>query len=64
MKKLLKSLLLSFCLVFIATPLMAAMPFTDVKTSDWFYDEVQFVYDNKLFYGMTDTTFEPNTGMS
>ena len=64
MKKLLKSLLLSFCLVFIATPLMAAMPFTDVKTSDWFYDEVQFAYENKLFNGMTDTTFEPNTGMS
>ena len=64
MKKIILSLLLSFCLVFIATPLMAAMPFTDVKTSDWFYDEVQFVYDNKLFNGMTDTTFEPNTGMS
>lgn len=64
MKKLLKSLLLSLCFVFAATPLMAAMPFTDVKTSDWFYDEVQFAYDNDLFQGTSATTFSPQTGMT
>lgn len=64
MKKLLKSLLLSLCFVFAATPLMAAMPFTDVKTSDWFHDEVQFAYDNDLFQGTSATTFSPQTGMT
>lgn len=64
MKKLLKTLLLSLCFVFAATPLMAAMPFTDVKTSDWFYDEVQFVYDNELFQGTSPTAFSPQTGMT
>lgn len=64
MKKLIKTLLLSLCFVFAATPLMAAMPFTDVKTSDWFYDEVQFAYENELFQGTSATTFSPQTGMT
>lgn len=64
MKKLLKSLLLSLCFVFAATPLMAAMPFTDVKSSDWFYDEVQYVYDRGLFGGTSATTFEPQAKMT
>lgn len=64
MKKLIKTLLLSLCFVFAATPLMAAMPFTDVKTSDWFYDEVQFAYENDLFQGTSATTFSPQAGMT
>lgn len=64
MKKLLKSLLLSLCFAFASTPLMAAMPFTDVKTSDWFYDEVQFAYENDLFQGTSATTFSPRAGMT
>ena len=36
-------------------------PFTDVKTSDWFADYVEFVYEHEpqLMNGMTETTFVP-----
>lgn len=64
MKRFFLSLILSLFVVFTATPLMAAMPFTDVKTSDWFYNEVQFVYDNGIFDGTSDSAFEPNTKMT
>ena len=37
----------------------AAMPFTDVKESDWFYPYVQYVYENGLMNGMSDTEFGP-----
>lgn len=33
--------------------------FSDVKPTDWFYPEVQYVYDNELMNG-TDLGFEPN----
>ncbi|MDR0906580.1 MAG: S-layer homology domain-containing protein [Oscillospiraceae bacterium] len=39
-------------------------PFTDVAESDWFYDDVAFVYANGLFSGTSDTTFSPETAMT
>ena len=38
----------------------AKMSFTDVKTTDWFYDEVAYVYEEGIMNGTTDTTFDPN----
>lgn len=40
------------------------LPFTDVKESHWFYDEVSYAYANGIFDGMSPTTFEPNTAMT
>ena len=40
------------------------LPFTDVLESDWFYDDVVFVYENGLFAGTSDTTFSPNASMT
>lgn len=40
------------------------MPFTDVKVSDWYYNSVEYVYDNGIFKGATDTTFEPDTAIT
>ena len=40
------------------------LPFTDVRESDWFYDDVVFAYENGLFSGTSDTTFSPNTSMT
>ncbi len=40
------------------------LPFTDVKTSDWFYDNVKYVYENKLFSGVSDTLFAPDEPMT
>lgn len=37
------------------------MPFTDVKTDDWFYDSVKYAYENGMFTGTTETTFEPES---
>lgn len=36
-----------------------ALPFTDVTTSDWFYDAVAYVYDSSLMTGTSATTFAP-----
>ena len=41
-----------------------SLPFTDVRESDWFYDDVVFAYENGMFSGTSDTTFSPNTSMT
>ena len=36
------------------------LPFTDVKSGDWFCDSVRYVYENELMSGTGTTTFGPN----
>lgn len=38
----------------------AAMPFTDVKESHWYYSAVDYVFNKGMMSGMTPTTFGPN----
>ncbi len=38
--------------------------FTDVSEKDWFYDYVNYVLENGLFVGTTDTTFSPNNNLT
>ena len=40
------------------------LPFTDVRETDWFYDDVAFAYENGLFSGTTATTFSPYASMT
>lgn len=40
------------------------LPFTDVSTSDWFYSDVMFVYENGLFSGTDSRSFSPNASMT
>lgn len=40
------------------------LPFTDVRETDWFYDDVVFAYENGLFSGTTATTFSPYASMT
>lgn len=64
MKKRLLALLLAVCLVaslLPATASAAGSPFRDVKPGDWFYRQVQYVYDNNLMSGTNATTFSPYT---
>lgn len=48
-------------------PLPAAMPFTDISPTDWFYEAASYVYRRGMMRGTTDTTFSPyvttNRGM-
>lgn len=39
-------------------------PFTDVKTSDWFFEAVKYVVQNELFAGTSETEFSPNADMT
>lgn len=43
----------------VVTPAENKLPFTDVAESDWFYADVEYVYNAKLMNGTSDTTFEP-----
>ncbi len=40
------------------------LPFTDVSTSDWFYSDIMFVYENGLFSGTDSRSFSPNASMT
>ncbi len=37
-----------------------SLPFTDVKSTDWFYSAVQYVYGNNIMTGTSASTFAPN----
>lgn len=39
-------------------------PFIDVKSNDWFYDAVKFVWEKNLFKGITGTEFGPNMSIT
>jgi len=44
-------------------PVFTAGTFKDVKKSDWFYESVEYVYENNLMQG-TDNGFEPQSTMT
>lgn len=46
------------------TPAPVALPFTDVKSGDWFYPAVQYAYAQGLMTGTSATTFAPNGTMN
>lgn len=39
-------------------------PFTDINKTDSYYNAIQFVYENGLFKGVSDTEFAPETTMT
>lgn len=48
----------------VETPAPVALPFTDVKSSNWFYDAVKYAYAQGLMTGTSATTFAPNGTMN
>lgn len=66
MKKQILSIILICCMMFGVLSVGAfaekpELPFTDVGETDWFYDEVCYVYGKKLMCGTSGTTFDPNS---
>ena len=63
------SLLLVFCTVFCMMPFAASAKeageeskvhfFEDVKATSWYYDAVNYVYENGIMAGTSDTAFSP-----
>ena len=51
------------CLSF-TVAVFAALPFTDVKESEWYYGDVKTAYEDKLINGKSDTKFEPNLNIT
>ena len=51
--------------IFALTDLLdGELPFRDVYTSDWYYDDVRYVYENGLMNGVTTTQFAPKTDIT
>ena len=46
------------------TPAPSGLPFTDVKSGDWFYDAVKYAYEQGLMTGTAATTFAPSGTMN
>ena len=41
-------------------PGTTGLPFTDVASTDWYYDAVAYAYENDLMNGISSTQFNPN----
>lgn len=39
-------------------------PFTDIKSTDWFYPFVEYTYNNNLITGMSETEFRPSSNLT
>ena len=65
MKKILSFLLATvMCLSMFGTVFAAEFNFTDVKTSDWFYNDVKSAVEMGLVNGKTPTTYAPNDNLT
>jgi len=40
------------------------LPFTDVNEKDWYYGAVCYAFENKIFSGISETSFAPNSPMT
>jgi len=57
---------LCLCVLLSLTPAFAAniSDFTDVKTTDWFYSDVQYLVSHGMVNGISSTQFGPNSTMT
>ena len=52
------------CLSFISVSFAAEFKFTDVKSSDWFYNDVKSAVEMGLVNGKSATTYAPNDNLT
>ena len=50
--------------VFVSYAVSVDAVFADVSKTDWFYDNVQYVYDNSIMNGVDTDKFAPNSPLS
>ncbi len=43
---------------------VSSLPFTDVDVDDWFYEAVEYVYENDMMNGVSDTKFGPDAQLT
>lgn len=43
---------------------IGTMSFSDVKSADWYYDAVKYVYENGIMAGTSTTKFSPDTNLT
>ena len=61
------AVVLAVMMIFTAIPAVsfgAALPFQDVPSGEWYYEDVKSAYETGLVNGMTATTFEPESNMT
>lgn len=46
-----------------ASSVVVPLTFTDVPASQWYYSDVRYVVEKKLFQGLSEETFAPNSTM-
>ena len=54
------ALVIALCMGFPISVSANELPFTDVPTNYVWYDAIEYVYENGLMVGATETTFNPN----
>lgn len=67
MKKKLLSILLCammLCTMMSTLAMAAALPFTDVKTNAWYYNDVKTAYESGLIAGKSATSFDPDANLT
>ena len=45
---------------FVEGEIVSTLPFDDVDVDDWFYDAVEYAYENDLMNGVSSDEFDPN----
>ena len=64
-RRLIAFLLGTLMVLSLALPAQAAgIPFTDVPSNAWYYNDVVRAYETGLVNGLTDTTFGPDSNMT
>ena len=65
MKRLLSLILVVvLCLGALSIPVLAAIPFKDVPTSQWYYNDVSNAYETGLINGKSATAFKPDDNLT
>ena len=65
MKRLLSLILVvTLCLGALSISVLAAIPFKDVPTSQWYYNDVSNAYEMGLINGKTTDAFKPDDNLT